>query len=75
MSQIDPQVLPACNAFRQDYLAVKQQIQRSIVGHEPTLGRLAQALLGSTQPCSLKKGATLCLELAPDRPKLSGTLQ
>ncbi|HEY5976109.1 MAG TPA: phosphohistidine phosphatase SixA [Geobacteraceae bacterium] len=49
--------------------------QVAVVGHEPTLGRLAQALLGSPQPCSLKKGATLCLELAPDRPKLSGTLQ
>ncbi len=32
--QIDPQVQAACNAFRQDYLAVKQQIQKTIVGHE-----------------------------------------
>jgi len=33
-SQIDPQILAACNNFRQDYLAVKQQIQKAIVGHE-----------------------------------------
>jgi MoxR-like ATPase len=35
--QIDPQVQAACNAFRQDYLAVKQQIQKAIVGHEPII--------------------------------------
>ncbi len=31
---IDPQVQAACNAFRQDYLSVKQQVQKTIVGHE-----------------------------------------
>ena len=36
-NQIDPQVAAACNQFRQDYLAVKQQIQKAIIGHEPII--------------------------------------
>ncbi len=33
-TQIDPQVAAACEKFRRDYLAVKQQIQKAIIGHE-----------------------------------------
>jgi len=49
--------------------------QVAIVGHEPALGDLAQELLGSADSLSLKKGATLCLELDPAHPTLTGNLQ
>ena len=49
--------------------------QVAIVGHEPALGCLAQELLGSADNLSFKKGATLCLELDPTLPSLSGDLQ
>jgi len=47
----------------------------AIVGHEPALGCLAQELLGSADNLSFKKGATLCLELDPAHPPLTGNLQ
>jgi len=47
----------------------------AIVGHEPALGFLTQELLGSADNLSLKKGATLCLELDPAHPPLTGNLQ
>ena len=34
---IDPQIQAACDQFRKDYAAVKSQIQRAIVGHEPII--------------------------------------
>lgn len=49
--------------------------QVAIVGHEPALGNLTQELLGSADNCCLKKGATLCLELAPAHRPLTGNLQ
>lgn len=53
---------------------LKGCLQVAIVGHEPTLGSMAQSLLGITRHCSLKKGVTLCLELDPDNLSQAGTL-
>jgi len=36
-SEIDAKVQAACDAFRQDYMQVRQQIQKAIVGHVPVI--------------------------------------
>ena len=46
-----------------------------VVGHEPDLGYLASALLGSTTSViELKKGAICCIEVSSLPPKKPGTL-
>jgi phosphohistidine phosphatase len=58
------------------YLAkYKNQNRIMIVGHEPDLGYLASALLGSDRSIiEFKKGAMCCIEIASMPPRGAGTL-
>ena len=39
----------------------------AVVGHEPDMGSVAGALLGSAQPLSMKKGMVACLKVPADK--------
>jgi MoxR-like ATPase len=45
LAGVDPALAAACEAFRQDYLAVKTQIAKAIVGHESIIDGLLTCLL------------------------------
>ena len=59
------------------YLAKYKNLNRIIlVGHEPDLGYLASALLGSENSViEFKKGSLCCIEISGLPPRGSGTLQ
>lgn len=75
--EVCKELLPGASAKRLIlYLAKYKNLDHiMIVGHEPDLGYLASALLGSEQSIiEFKKGALCCIELSSLPPRGAGTL-